>query len=1032
MPRMGTSRCALLIFASLLFGLLAGPLAKSAHGEPAWPTYHRDAARSGNDPEATNPITPKLSWQSPALGAPIWSQPLVLGSRVYVATVGDEIYALDASTGKIIWEKSAGTPVPSAEVLCGDIDPTVGIVGTPVIDTSNNTLYAVADTWNATTHEAHHVLEGYNLTSGESVLKTPVDPPGAEPKTLLERPALTIDEGKIIFGFGGNAGDCGEYRGAVVAAPESGGPPSFWQYNPASPAYGGGAVWGTSGPAVDAEGHIYVSTGNPNFPDGKSVATYDDSDSVIELNSSMSLIGNFEPDSWLFDSNNDGDLSSSGPELLPGGLMFQAGKNEMGYLIDEATMGTGAPAVFGQKVCKGKVEGQGEGSFGGDAYAAGTIYVPCEDGVRALTYNQAARTFTALWHGPAEATGPPIVSGGLVWVVSGKFLEGEGTKLYGLDPATGAARFTETLPSPVVDHFASPSAAGGRVFVATGASVTAYQISQPATPPAPPTVVSDAASSVTQTTATMNGTVNPNGVEVSNCEFEYGTTISYGKTATCAVLPGSDESPVAVSAAVAGLAANTTYHYRIVAANTGGSNQAQDETFKTTPNPPSVVTKPASAIAQTTATLNGTVNPNGAKVTKCEFEYGTTISYGKTATCAVLPGSDESPVAVSAAVAGLAANTTYHYRIVAATAATASAQSEGSDETFKTTLNSPAVVTKPASAIAQTTATLNGTVNPNGVEVSNCEFEYGTTISYGKTATCAVLPGSGEVPVAVSASLPGLSVNTTYHYRIVAVGLGGTSSGVDETFKTLPAPPAVLSEAASSVTGASVVLHGSVNPNGGAVSECRFDYGTTVAYGQGVACSSLPGSGEVPVAVSASLPGLSVNTTYHYRISATGPGGTSAGVDEMFETLAPPPAVLSELVSSPTRAPATLGVLFFHEQKLAVGSLKLRSTALTESGSGTISVSVSCPAGQGYCRGTIKIRTLNAVAVGGQSGKATILTLAHGSFDLLAGHNGTLKLRLSAKARALIAQAHVLRASATIVTRDPAGATQSQTIVKLR
>jgi outer membrane protein assembly factor BamB len=496
MPRMdaGSAACARIavparvavaaaLLGCLLSGLMSTPMTESAYAEPAWTTYHRDAARSGVDPEATNPITPTLSWQSPELGAPIWSQPLILGSRVYVATVGNEIYALEASTGKIIWEKSAGIPVPEEDVSCGDIEPTVGIVGTPVIDVSTNTLYAVADVWDAGTQEAHHVLQGYDLTSGEHVLSTPVDPPGAEPKTLLERPALNIDEGKIVFGYGGNAGDCGEYRGAVVSAPEAGGPPSFWQYSPASPAYGGGAVWGTSGPAVDAEGHIYVTTGNPNFPEGKAIVTYDDSDSIVELNSSMSLIGTFEPESWLFDSNHDGDLSSSGPELLPGGLIFQAGKNEMGYLLDEATMGTGAPAVFSQKVCKGKVEGEGEGSFGGDAYSAGTIYVPCEDGIRALTYNQAARTFSPLWHGPAEATGPPIVSGGLVWVLSGKFLGGKGTKLYGLDPSTGVPRFTETLPSPVVDHFGSPSAAGGRVFVATGSSVTAYQIADLANPP---------------------------------------------------------------------------------------------------------------------------------------------------------------------------------------------------------------------------------------------------------------------------------------------------------------------------------------------------------------------------------------------------------------------------------------------------------------------------------------------------------------------------------------------------------------------
>lgn len=568
------------LLAAMLVALLAGPLTINAYAEPAWTTYHRDAARSGDDPEATNPITPTLAWQSHDLGAPIWSQPLILGSRVYVATVGDEIYALDAATGEVIWEKSAGTPVPAKDVLCGDIEPTVGIVGTPVIDVATNAIYAVADIWNESTKEAHHELEGFNLSNGEQVLSTAVDPPGAKPKNLLERPALTLDGGKIVFGFGGNAGDCGEYDGAVVAAPVTGGPPSIWQYKPAPPAYGGAAVWGPSGPAVDSEGHIYVSTGNPDFPEHTEVKTYDDSDSVIELNSAMELIGNFEPESWLSDSNHDRDLSSSGPELLPGGLMFQAGKNEMGYLVDEATMSSGAPAVYHQKVCKGpKKEGNGEGSFGGDAYANGTIYVPCEDGVRALAYNQTARTFTELWRGPADATGPPIVSGGLVWVVSGEFLKGGGTKLYGLEPTTGVPRYTETLPSPVIDHFASPSAAGERVFVATGSSVTAYKIAQN-----PPTVATEPATAVTQTTATLNASVDPNGAGVTECSFEYGPTTSYGSSVACSSLPGSGETPVAVSASPQGLSANTIYYYRIAATNPGGTHDGSDETFTTLPN----------------------------------------------------------------------------------------------------------------------------------------------------------------------------------------------------------------------------------------------------------------------------------------------------------------------------------------------------------------------------------------------------------------------------------------------------------------
>jgi outer membrane protein assembly factor BamB len=457
--------------------LCAGSLTQAAHGEPAWSTYHHDAGRSGLDPEAGSPLTPTLTWHSTDLGAPIWGQPLVVGSRVYVATVGDWLYALDSATGAVLWRSSAGTPVPSGRLPCGDITPTVGIVGTPVIDIAAGTIYAVADTWNPTTAEAHHVLKGYNLSNGAEVLSTPVDPPGANPKTLLQRTALNLDGGRVVFGFGGNDGDCGTYLGTVVAAPEAGGAPAYWQVPIKVKSKSGGAVWGTSGPAVDGEGHIVASTGNPN-PAGERATVYDYSDSVVELDPNLNLLGSFEPPSWEQDSNNDTDLGSAGPELLPGGLVFQAGKNGTGYLIAESSMPAHAAAVYSHQVCGG------HGSFGGDAFAGGVIYVPCTNGVQALAYDQAARTFTPLWQGPGDANGPPILSAGLVWVVATG--GGGGTKLYGLNPSTGVARYTETLPSPVADHFASPSAGGGRLFVATGSSVAAYVIAQPAIGTSPP------------------------------------------------------------------------------------------------------------------------------------------------------------------------------------------------------------------------------------------------------------------------------------------------------------------------------------------------------------------------------------------------------------------------------------------------------------------------------------------------------------------------------------------------------------------
>jgi hypothetical protein len=102
---------------------------------------------------------------------------------------------------------------------------------------------------------------------------------------------------------------------------------------------------------------------------------------------------------------------------------------------------------------------------------------------------------------------------------------------------------------------------------------------------------------------------------------------------------------------------------------------------------------------------------------------------------------------------------------------------------------SPSAVTGSASSITQTSATLNATVNPEGETVSDCHFEYGKSLSYGSSVPCASLPGSGESPVAVSASVASLSENTTYHFRIVATNPTATSYGGDNTFTTLPAPP---------------------------------------------------------------------------------------------------------------------------------------------------------------------------------------------------------------------------------------------------
>jgi hypothetical protein len=191
---------------------------------------------------------------------------------------------------------------------------------------------------------------------------------------------------------------------------------------------------------------------------------------------------------------------------------------------------------------------------------------------------------------------------------------------------------------------------------------------------------------------------------------------------------------------------------------------------------------------------------------------------------------------------------------------------------------------KDTSFITQTTTTLSARVDPNGVNVTECEFEYGTSTSYGTKAPCKSLPGSGTSPVEASAKLTGLTPGTEYHFRVVTKSAAGTIDGPDVTFKTLKiAAPSVETKAASGVGQTSATLNASVNPRGGALSACRFEYGTTTSYGSSVSCAALPGAGSSPVAVAASLSGLAAGAEYHFRVSATNGGGTAKGEDLTFK-----------------------------------------------------------------------------------------------------------------------------------------------------
>jgi hypothetical protein len=236
-----------------------------------------------------------------------------------------------------------------------------------------------------------------------------------------------------------------------------------------------------------------------------------------------------------------------------------------------------------------------------------------------------------------------------------------------------------------------------------------------------------------------------------------------------------------VAANISGLSASTTYHFRIVATNSAGTVYGTDRTFKTlsATGPPLVTTSPATLIASYSATLNGSVDPHGLTTT-VYFQYGTTTSYGSTSASQIMTG--DTYQAVSANISGLTGSTTYHFRIVATNSA---GTVYGSDRTFTTlsATGAPKVTTNPATNVASSSATLNGTVDPHGL-TTTVYFQYGTTTSYGSTSPNQAT--TGDTYQAVSSNISGLTASTTYHFRIAATNSAGTVYGSDMTFMTTP------------------------------------------------------------------------------------------------------------------------------------------------------------------------------------------------------------------------------------------------------
>ncbi|MEP7014006.1 MAG: dockerin type I domain-containing protein [Verrucomicrobiota bacterium] len=414
----------------------------------------------------------------------VYSQPLYVeggpsGPMVIVATQSNNVYALNATTGAVIWQRNVGTPITSG-LPCGNINP-LGVTGTPIVDIASRSLFLDAEV-----NGIGHQLFSLNVDTGAINAGWPVTlntaVAGFDSSVQSQRAALGL-VGNILYApYGGRFGDCGSYRGRLVGVQISN-PAVVMSFATTSTRAG---IWGPGGVSSDGT-NTFVTTGN-----GGGGATWNGSEAVIRLQPGPVFSGAtsdyWAPTNWAALDGSDTDLGGSGaivvdvPGATPSALLVALGKDGNAYLINRNTMG-GVSLPVGSSHVGSSAIIQAAATY---RTAQGTYVVFRASGSVTTAFKITAAnppTIAAGWSitGQSGRSSPFVTSTDgtnevVVWVVGA----GGDQRLHGYNGDTGAVVFSgggaNELMTGTRGYNVSGIAARGRIYVANDNKVYAFKV----------------------------------------------------------------------------------------------------------------------------------------------------------------------------------------------------------------------------------------------------------------------------------------------------------------------------------------------------------------------------------------------------------------------------------------------------------------------------------------------------------------------------------------------------------------------------